>query len=102
MPPDFEFPVAQKAHFRRTLNVLLTRGRDFTDAEGESRQPVAIISEGMAERFWPGDDPVGRQVRLADSEVTDGFTIIGVIPNVRHFQVDPIERQTAHAYVPYP
>ena len=83
-------------HFLRTLNVQLTRGRELTEAEGEARQPVAIVSEGMAERFWPGEDAVGRQFRLTDPEITDSFTIVGVIRNIRHFQVDPIERETAH------
>jgi putative ABC transport system permease protein len=99
--PFFGF-TAVTPHFLRTLNVQLTRGRDFTDAEGQSRAPVAIISEGMAERFWPNEDPVGRQFRLTDPQITDSFTIIGVIRNIRHFQVDPEERETAHAYVPYP
>jgi putative ABC transport system permease protein len=98
--PFFGF-TAVTPHFLRTLNVQLTRGRDFTDAEGEAREPVAIISEGMAERFWPGEDPVGRQFRLTDPEIVDSFTVLGVIRNVRHFQVDPVERETAHTYVPY-
>jgi putative ABC transport system permease protein len=99
--PFFGF-TAVTPHFLRTLNIQVTRGRDFTDAEGQSRHPVAIISEGMAERFWPHENPVGRQFRLTNPEVTDSFTVIGVIRNIRHFQVDPQERETAHAYVPYP
>ena len=99
--PFFGF-TAVTPGFLETLNVQVTRGRDFTDAEGQSRSSVAIISEGMAERFWPNEDPVGRQFRLTDPEITDSFTIIGVIRNIRHFQVDPEERETAHAYVPYP
>jgi putative ABC transport system permease protein len=99
--PFFGF-TAVTSHFLRTLNVPLTRGRDFTEAEGQSRHPVAIISEGMAERFWPNEDPVGRQFQLADPQIADSFTIIGVVRNIRHFQVDPIERETAHAYVPFP
>ena len=99
--PFFGF-TAVTPHLLRTLNVQLTRGRDFTDVEGQTRHPVAIISEGMAERFWPNEDPVGRQFRLTDPQITDSFTIIGVIRNIRHFQVDPEERETAHAYVPYP
>jgi hypothetical protein len=82
--------------------VALMRGRDFTDVEGESRSAVALISEGMAERFWPDEDPVGRQFRLTDPQIPDSFTVIGVVRNIRHFQVDPVERETAHAYVPYP
>lgn len=99
--PFFGF-TAVTPRFLRTLNVPIVRGRDFTDAEGQTRHPVAIISEGMAERFWPDEDAVGRQFRLNDPEIADTFTIIGVIPNIRHFQVDPQERETAHAYVPYP
>ncbi|HUE89696.1 MAG TPA: ABC transporter permease [Vicinamibacterales bacterium] len=99
--PFFGF-TAVTPHFLRTLNVQVTRGRAFTEVEGQRRHPVAIISEGMAERFWPNEDPVGRQFRLTDPQITDSFTIIGVIRNIRHFQVDPVERETAHAYVPYP
>jgi putative ABC transport system permease protein len=99
--PFFGF-TAVTPHFLQTLNVPLTRGRDFTDAEGQSRSAVALISEGMAERFWPDEDPVGRQFRLTDPQIPDSFTIIGVVRNIRHFQVDPVERETAHAYVPYP
>jgi putative ABC transport system permease protein len=99
--PFFGF-TAVTPHFLRTLNVRITRGRDFSDAEGQSRHPVALISEAMAERFWPNENPVGRQFRLTDPQITDSFTIIGIIRNVRHFQVDPEERETAHAYVPYP
>ena len=99
--PFFGF-TAVTPHFLRTLDVQLTRGRDFTDVEGQTRHPVAIVSEGMAERFWPDEDPVGRQFRLNDPQITDSFTIIGVVRNIRHFQVDPQERETAHAYVPYP
>ena len=99
--PFFGF-TAVTPHFLRTLNVQITRGRDFSDAEGQSRNPVALISEAMAERFWPNENPVGRQFRLTDPQITDSFTIIGIIRNIRHFQVDPEERETAHAYVPYP
>ena len=40
-------------HFHRTLDVPIVRGRDFTEAEGWSRLPVAVINRTMAERLWP-------------------------------------------------
>jgi putative ABC transport system permease protein len=92
---------AVSPHLVRTLNASITRGRDFTDAEGESRQPVAIINETMAARFWPDADPVGRQFRVSVPQMPDTFTIIGIIRDVRHFQVNPQDQETAHAYVPY-
>jgi putative ABC transport system permease protein len=104
--PDGEEPfigfTAVTSHFLKTLNVAVTRGRDFTDAEGEARRPVAIINASMAARFWPGEDSIGRQFWIQDPLIPDVFTIIGVIGDVRHFEVDPEEEQLAQAYVPYP
>jgi putative ABC transport system permease protein len=86
-----------------TLNVPLTRGRTFTASEGQAKQPVAIINETMAARFWPDQDPIGQQFRIKDPAITDSFTIIGVIPDFRHFEVEPgDEAPPANAYVPYP
>ncbi len=89
-------------HLMKTLNVALTRGRDFTEAEGQSRQPVAIINETLAARFWPNEDPVGRQFGLNDPAITDSFTIIGVVRDLQHFEVEPQEEEPLHAYAPFP
>jgi putative ABC transport system permease protein len=89
-------------HALKTLNVAITRGRDFTDAEGQARQPVAIVNETLAARFWPNEDPIGRQFRVNDPGITDSFTIIGVVRDIQHFEVDPADEEQAHAYVPFP
>ena len=93
---------AVTAHAMKTLNISVTRGRDFTEAEGQSRQPVAIVNETFAVRFWPNQDPVGRQFRVNDPAVTDSFTIIGVVRDIQHFEIDPQDEDEANAYVPYP
>ena len=51
--------------YLETLGIRLVRGRDFTDRDDES-SPIgaAIINETMARRYWPGEDPLGRRVRL--------------------------------------
>ena len=54
-------------HFNATLGITKTRGRDFTDAEGWSHSPVAIVNQTMAKRFWPDGDALGGRFRLADS-----------------------------------
>jgi putative ABC transport system permease protein len=90
-------------HLLETLNVSLARGRTFTAAEGQARQPVAMINETMAARFWPNEDPIGRQFRIRDPAITDSFTIIGVVRDFRHFEINPgDEAAPANAYVPYP
>lgn len=89
-------------HFHRTLGVTITRGRDFTDAEGWARTPYAIVNETMARRFWPDRDAVGGRFRiLNDSSAADWFTVIGVAPDVKHDEIDTEGQPEAAAYVPY-
>src|SRR5262249_60970554 len=49
--------------YLRTFGIPL-RGRDFEERDTAESQPVTIISEEMARRFWPGEDPIGRPVTL--------------------------------------
>jgi predicted permease len=69
----------------RTVGIPLLRGRFFTDADtGENAQPVAIINETMAKRYWPKADPVGKQFKVNDPTLRNAwFTIIGVVGDVR-------------------
>jgi predicted permease len=89
-------------HFHDTLGVSMSAGRGFTEAEGWSRSPVAIVNETMSERFWPGASPLGARFRLvADGPSGEWFTIIGVAPDVKHDGVDPGDERVPAAYVPY-
>lgn len=90
-------------HFHQTLGVALLRGRDFSDSEGWSRTPVAVINQTMARRHWPDGEAIGQRFRLADSdEAPEWFTVIGVAPDLRLFGVDPSNREApASAFVPY-
>jgi putative ABC transport system permease protein len=89
-------------HLIKTMSMAIVRGRDFTDAEGQQRRPVAIVNETFATRFWPNQDAVGQQFRVKDPALTESFSIIGVVRDVQHFEVEPTDEDTAHAYVPYP
>ena len=48
-------------NFFRTLRIPIVAGRDFTDADRKETRPVAIISQAMANQFWPGQDAVGKR-----------------------------------------
>jgi predicted permease len=88
-------------HFNPTLGVALTRGRDFTDAEGWSRAPVAVVNQTMVKRFWADGDPLGHRFRLNEPNA-EWYTVIGVTPDVNLFGVDPAnEEPPAMAYVPF-
>jgi putative ABC transport system permease protein len=80
-----------------TLGIPLLRGRVFEARDHAAAAPVAVINLRMAERFWPGLDPVGRTVRLlGDPEQT--VTIVGVVSDVKQFAVD--DQPQPQVYVP--
>jgi putative ABC transport system permease protein len=65
-----------------TLEIPVLRGRTFSAGDGPETLPVAIINAAVAERFWPGEDPIGKLVR---TDVIDAptRTVVGVVGNVR-------------------
>jgi predicted permease len=89
--------------FHRALGVRVIHGRDFTDGEGWSRTPVAVINQTMASRFWPDEDPLERRFRLQSPDQDgDWFRVIGVVPDLQLYGVDPGATQPrASAFVPY-
>jgi putative ABC transport system permease protein len=89
-------------HMLKTIGLTLNQGRDFTDSEGMSRTPVAVINETMAKKLWPDSDAVGRRFRLRDTEPVEWFTVIGVTPYNQRFDVDDDTPPFPVAYVPYP
>jgi len=72
--------------YLRTLRIPL-RGRDFDERDTAYSQPVTIISEEMARRYWPGEDPLGKTLILR-SFGNKPYTIIGVAGDVRSFGLE--------------
>ncbi len=66
------------------MGIPLLRGRPFNRGDSEDTPKVIAINQTMAERFWPGDDPVGRRVLLDPEEEGDWATIVAVVGDVRH------------------
>jgi putative ABC transport system permease protein len=64
-----------------TLGIPILRGRAFTEADRPGQQPVAIVSESVARRFWPKDDAVGRRVGYPFP--SPWITIVGVVPDTK-------------------
>jgi putative ABC transport system permease protein len=68
-----------------TLQIPILRGRGFTEQDNESAPHVIVISEAMAKRYWPNEDPVGKRMAIGESSKdTKWRTIIGVVGDVRH------------------
>jgi putative ABC transport system permease protein len=70
-------------HYFKTLQVPLRKGRDF-DSSDDGKSPwVAIVNEAFAERYWPGEDPIGKRLRTEGGSEERPRQIIGVVANVR-------------------
>src|SRR5439155_27085521 len=75
-------------HALRTLGVPVLAGRDFTDAEGATKSPVAIVNQVLAGRLWPkADDVIGRRFRIDREPDSPWITVIGVVSDFRLFTV---------------
>ena len=78
-----------------TLGIPIVRGRGFTPQEAEELLPVAIVSESTARQAWPGEDPVGRHLKLAqafrDRGAWEEYQVVGVAKDVRFFNLTRID-----------
>jgi predicted permease len=69
----------------KVMDIRLEAGRAFTRADLTGRPAVAIITGATARRFWPGQDPIGRQVRFINER--NWHTVVGVVADVRGFDL---------------
>jgi predicted permease len=63
----------------RTMGIPLRRGRDVEEADTRDRAWTAVVSASFAERYWPGQDPIGKTFRHR----AQTRTVVGVVGNVK-------------------
>ncbi len=88
-----------------TLGLHLAEGRYFTAADDEEAAKVVIVDKDFAERFWPGQDALGRRVTIGNVPNTkppqpEWRTIVGVVNHVKHYALDQKGRE--QVYFPLP
>lgn len=81
------------AGYFEAMGIPLVRGRDFDGTEGPGMPGVVIIDETFAEQFFPGEDPVGRQIAGYTGDVA---TIIGVARRVDHREIGDAPKATGY------
>jgi putative ABC transport system permease protein len=98
--PFSQLPLASwlaVSQYLSTLGIPLHAGRFFED--GESHR-VALVSETAARRVWPGQNPIGQQLRFyRDDTKNHWFTVIGVVADVRSTSLEHASLPTV--YYPY-
>jgi putative ABC transport system permease protein len=86
--------------FFRTMNVPLVRGRMFTEREMREKSNVVLISELLARTYFPGQDPIGKQLGIYMTEPIVPTEIIGVVGDVKFQNLTAAARPTT--YWPHP
>lgn len=94
--PEVQFNTAMPNYFQ-TVGIPLLQGRLFNNGDRVDSPAVVIINRTMAQRFWPAQDPIGKQLKF----VEDGTpaTVIGVVGDAKQFWLD--EEQRPQMYVAY-
>jgi putative ABC transport system permease protein len=84
-----------------TLRLPLRRGRLFTVQDRPETDPVVLLSESAAQRLWPGQPALGRQVLVAAPQGRDttalARTVVGIVKDTRH---SPADTELAEIYLP--
>ncbi len=80
-PDSMEYMAASPGYFS-IMGIQLLQGRLFTDHDGPDVDSVVIVDDELAKRHWPGEDPIGRRIRLDDDE-GQYLTVVGVVGRVK-------------------
>jgi putative ABC transport system permease protein len=93
--PSADYRTVSAAYFR-ALGIPLVAGRALGDDDREGRPLVAVVSASMAQRYWPGDTAIGRQIAIDPKQP---MTIVGIVGDVHHVSLESALQPTF--YVPY-
>jgi predicted permease len=89
--PIVNWQVATPGYFR-AMGTRLLIGRGFEATDDERTPPVTVVSESLARRMWPGQNPIGRRLRThglaLESADEPWATVVGVVEDVRYRELD--------------
>jgi predicted permease len=97
LPPGENFINADErivaGEYFTAMQIPLIRGRLFTENDNTTSPKVVVIDDYMAAQFWPGQDPLGKRIRLgAVSSNTPLVTIVGIVGRVKQYTLDSDSR----------
>lgn len=90
--------------YRRTMSIPLLRGRDLAETDSADAPQVLLINEAAARQMWPGEDPLGKHVKLGGID-KPWWTVVGVVGDVHQRGLDfapDMQFYVPHAQWPFP
>ena len=96
-PPGERFINADQrtagGRYFEALRIPLRRGRFFNEHDTIDSERVVIVDEKLTERYWPGEDPVGKRLKFGDlGDDTPWERVVGVVGNVQQYGLDTDDR----------
>ncbi len=95
--PNGDFQSVTPGYFE-AMGIPLVRGRFVTNADREDAPLAVVINETMANRYWPGEDAIGKRF-IMGTDPKPWLTIVGIVRTVRHNAI--VESPRAEMYVPH-
>ena len=83
-------------NYFQTMQIPLVKGRDFTPQDGENTQRVVIVNETFVDRYWPGQEAIGKQ--MVSDLTNESFSVVGVARNGKYNQLN--EAPIPFVYLP--
>ena len=87
LPADQElvagYQVVTPAYFE-TMGISLVSGRDVRESDVREAPPVVMVNETLARKQWPGQDPIGRRLRIGRNPTDPWMTVVGLVADIRH------------------
>jgi predicted permease len=82
--PDANYRTVGNSYFR-TMQIPVLRGREFSSEDSAKGQPVVAVNEAFAARYWPGEDALGKRMKLAGPPEKEPWrTVVAVVGNIRN------------------
>ncbi len=91
-------------NFFRAMNIPILRGRAFNAQEAMEKRQVAVISDALARKYFPNEDPLGKRITVEMTDTPEPAEIIGVAGDIKHQTLDAETRPMvywAHPQLPY-
>jgi len=102
---EADFPVALEGivtdGFFETFQARVLRGRAFAPGDRRQSQPVAVVNQSFARRFFPDGDPLGRRIRMGVRDTAARWlTVVGVVPDMYMEGIGNSSQSPAGFYIP--
>jgi predicted permease len=78
--------------YMRSLGMRLIDGRNFGDRDGADTQPVALINQTMAKKYWLGENPIGKRFHKESPPNAPWITVVGIVADVHQVALDEPSR----------